>query len=364
MELEVGNHEVPVRKIELTCVDGGKLDAERRSVKVQAKIMPENASDKEILWQPMMLEGVRSDCADLKIEKTVSGEIAEVKAVSDGSFRLTCTAANRSPYREIISELEFEVSGIGQSTRSPYTLIETCKCSSSSKPVMLSFEGGAFTKKERAWFSFDKLDFGSDGSDTFSVPIFSFDTVLDFELWEGNPDDGNGRKLMDCHYEAPSIYNTYQARTYTLPRRLFGVHELSLLFTTGLSVQGIVFEKSPKAYSKLCAADCASVVGDSFTRNGDSIDGIGNNVVLEFDAMDFGDKAPTSITVSGFSHVDNTIHLKFLGENGDVNRILEYPKGAGCEERTFQIEGVCGKNKVAFVFLPGSKFDFKWFKFN
>ena len=364
MELEVENHEVPVRKIELTCGEGGSLDAVRRSVRVSAKILPENASDREILWQPMMLEGVRSDCADLKIEKTASGEIAEVTGVSDGSFRLTCTAANRSPYREIISELEFSVSGIGRATRSPYTLIEACKCSSSSKPVMLSFKGGAFTQKERSWFSFDKLDFGSDGADTFSVPIFSFDNALDFELWDGNPDDGKGVKLMDCHYEAPSIYNTYQARTYTLLRRLFGVHELSLVFTTGLSVQGIVFEKSPKAYAKLMAADCASVVGDSFTRSGDSIDGIGNNVVLEFDAMDFGDKAPSKITVCGFSHVDNTIHVKFLGENGnDVNRILEYPKGAGCEERTFQIEGVCGKCRVAFVFLPGSKFDFKWFRF-
>ena len=136
----------------------------------------------------------------------------------------------------------------------------------------------------------------------------------------------------------------------------------SLSFRTSLSFQGIVFEKSAKAFSKLNALDCSSLFGDSFVRTDDAVEKIGNNVVLEFDAMDFGAHGAKKITVCGFAHVDNTIHVKFSGET-DAIRILEFKKTDGYVEKTFDIDGVPGMNKVAFVFLPGSNFDFRWFRF-
>ena len=33
------------------------------------------------------------------------------------------------------------------------------------------------------------------------------------------------------------------------------------------------------------------------------------------------------------------------------------------EEKTFEITPVTGSQKISFVFLPGSNFDFKWFRF-
>ena len=360
----VENDEVPVRKIDLICRGDKTLNPDSRTVTVDAVIHPKDATLRELSWLPMMLEGVRSDCAKIEVEKTLEGERAVISGLSDGDFRLTCTASNAGPYSEIISELEFSVSGLGRAVRNPYELIETCKCSKSLGKIELSFNGGAFTGNDRNWFSFDRVDFGKDGSDSFSIPIFSFDTELDFEIWEGNPDDGSGKKLMDCHYSSPSIYNTYQSNSYVLPRRLFGLKTISLAFKSALSVQGIIFEKSAKAYSKLCALDCNSVFGDSFVRGDDAVTGIGNNVVLEFDSMDFGDDKASSITVYGCSHVDNTIHVKFSGPDGDVNRILEFGKTDSYEEKVFPIEGVSGMNRVSFVFLPGSNFDFKWFRFN
>lgn len=361
IELEVENNEVPVRKIELSCAGSRTLTPDNSSVSVRATVFPPEAKFQNLSWMPMMLEGVKSDSAEITVDKVGNVEIGKVKALSDGNFRLTCTASNGSRYSEIISEMEFEVSGLGRTVRNPYHLIEACKCSSSSNPVKLSFTGGACTENGLTWFGFDRIDFGNDGSDTFSVPIFSFDNELDFELWDGK--NGSGTKLMNCHYSAPSIYNTYQANTYKLPRRLFGVHELTFVFKTALSFQGVEFERSEKAYAKLSALDCSSITGDSFTKDLEAVTGIGNNVVLEFNAMDFGENAADEITICGCSHVDNTIHLKFFGDAGEIIRIVEFPKTDGYVEKTFSLKGLPGKNTVSFVFLPGSNFDFKWFQF-
>jgi beta-galactosidase len=138
---------------------------------------------------------------------------------------------------------------------------------------------------------------------------------------------------------------------------------LTFVFKTALSFQGVEFERSEKAYAKLSALDCSSITGDSFTKDLEAVTGIGNNVVLEFNAMDFGEKAADEITICGCSHVDNTIHLKFFGDAGEIIRIVEFPKTDGYVEKTFSLRGLPGKNTVSFVFLPGSNFDFKWFQF-
>lgn len=351
--------DVPVRKIELVCKGKQQLDQSNKSVIVEAIVLPQNATDVQLDWKPMMLEGVTSDSATLKV--SADGRSAEVFGLSDGSFRLTCTANNQSVYPQIISELEFDVKEFGTASRSPFSLIEACKCTSSSKPVELSFDGGAFTHNEKTSFSFERVDFGTDGADTFEVPIFSFDTEFKFEIYDGDAESGT--RLMECDYKHPSIYNTYNSNTWVLPRRLFGMHTITLVFYTGLSVQGFYFKKEAKAYSKLNALDATLVFGDAFKKNENSIDEIGNNVVLEFDAMDFGDKAASKITICGKPHVHNTIHVKFSNENGDQNDIVEFDASDIPVEKTFDIRGVSGKNKVSFVFLPGSNFDFHWFKF-
>ncbi|PWL51233.1 MAG: hypothetical protein DBY33_07180 [Lachnospiraceae bacterium] len=43
---------------------------------------------------------------------------------------------------------------------------------------------------------------------------------------------------------------------------------------------------------------------------------------------------------------------------------IVYPKNADSyEERTFALQDVTGKKKVSFAFLPGSNFDFSYFRF-
>ena len=51
---------------------------------------------------------------------------------------------------------------------------------------------------------------------------------------------------------------------------------------------------------------------------------------------------------------------------GSERRVAQivYPKNADSyEERTFALQDVTGKKKVSFAFLPGSNFDFSYFRF-
>ena len=350
---------VPVRKIELVCTDSENMDKEHCSVTVTARIRPANATFTQLEWKAVRLEGIRSDCAEV----AVHGNEAVVTAVADGGFRLRCTCSNGRPGPEIISELEFSVSGMGTVTLNPYRLVEACRYDSCLIKPALSFQGGVYTLDGRNWFLFNNVDFGTDGADTVTVPVFSFDTELPLELWDGRP-DGGGRKLLSCTYTAPGIYNAYSDNTFVLPERLFGVHSIAVATKTRLSLQGFRFEKSAKAFAKLLAGSSGSITGDAFTRTPEGVTGIGNNVSLVFDYMDFGTAGTDCLTICGRTHNENdTITVRFADEAGTETRAVEFPFSGGYEEKTFPFDAVCGMRTVTFVFLPGSSFDFKWFRF-
>lgn len=349
---------VPVRKIELVCTGSRDMDKEHGSVTVTARIRPANATFTQLEWKAVRREGIRSDCAEV----AVHGNEAVVTAAADGEFRLRCTCSNGRPGPEIISELEFTVSGMGRVNLNPYRLVEACRYDSCLVKPALSFQGGVYTLDGRNWFLFNNVDFGTDGADTVTVPIFSFDTELPLELWDGCPD--GGRKLLSCTYTAPSIYNAYSDNTFVLPERLFGVHSIAIATKTRLSLQGFRFEKSAKAFAKLRAGSSDSITGDAFTRTTESVAGIGNNVSLVFEYMDFGAAGTDCLTICGRTHNENdTITVRFTGGDNTETRVIEFPFSGAYEEKTFPFDAVRGMRTVTFVFLPGSSFDFKWFRF-
>ena len=381
---------VPTRKIELIANGSTKLETTNRQIQVTAKVLPENASIKEINWNPVFKECISSD------NITVSGtaDTRTITAAGDGECILRCTAQNGTKYDEVISDLPFTVSGIGSCRLNPYTLIEACRFTGwdqtggKSKPEM-SLESGISNRKcGPTWISFDKVDFGVDGADTIHLPIFSFATELEIKIWDG---EGTGEAQGDARdgspstclgtftYRHESIYNTYSENVFTLSRRLFGVHTITISFETDLYLHGFYFEKSAKAYAKLRALDANLIAGDTFTRTKEAVEGIGNNVNLDFTDMDFnaapealegaGDdgnaKATTSITICGKSNTENnTINIKFFAEDGiSTTQVIEFAHTNGYEEKNFPLQPVTGRQKISFVFLPGSNFDFKWFRF-
>ena len=95
------------------------------------------------------------------------------------------------------------------------------------------------------------------------------------------------------------------------------------------------------------------------------MEGIGNNVSMEYENMDFGEEGVKAVTVCGRTPLSsNTIHIRFFKEDGSsVNQIVEFPHSEEYTEVTFPLEKVTGMTKVGFIFLPGCQFDFKWFRF-
>ncbi|MGO4547076.1 hypothetical protein AB4Z29_20035 [Paenibacillus sp. 2TAB23] len=97
---------------------------------------------------------------------------------------------------------------------------------------------------------------------------------------------------------------------------------------------------------------------------GQCFESIGNNVTLEFSQMEFSVEGASKLVVWGRSPIDkNTIHIQFGDENGEKRQIVEFTKTEGYEEQAFELEKVDGMKKVTFIFLPGSIFDFKGFRF-
>lgn len=377
--------EVPVRKIELTCSGARALSPENSEDTVYARILPENATYHALKFEAVRLEGIASRAVTLtplnvdsasvepanseKAGSAVSADAAvRVTARQDGEFRLRCSCDNGTGIPVIITELEFSVSGMGSTCLNPYEFISACEKSASLNECKLSFQGGVYVPEGRNWISFENVDFGTEGSDTFTIPIFSFDTTMTLGIWDGNPDNG-GRLLMQAEYNSPSWYNHYQSNTWTLPRRLTGIHDLYILTDTNrFSIQGFQFERSQKAFSALSAPDADSITGDTFTRESDRISGIGNNVSLEFRDMDFGTDSVHGIRIKGRAvNGTNTVHILFMkddAEPAEMRTAVEIPATEEVTEHSFGLDvPVHGKCRVVFVFLPGSCFDFEGFQF-
>lgn len=366
---------VPVRKIEI-CYDGDtKLTPQNREVHVACKVLPENATEKAVNLKAVLKECVPSDFIE------ISQNNETIKAVSDGECLLRCTAKNGTALDQIISDLNFSVSGIGTAHLDPFKLIEACRHTDwdgAKEKCDITLESGASNRGVGpTWLSFDKVDFGADGADTIHLPVFSFETELPLEVWDGKPGDGTtwegstpsttgGICLGKFTYRHESIYNTYMENVFKLNRRLFGIHTISIVLPHELYFHGFYFDKTPKAFAHLNAFDCDMVTGDSFTKTDCAIEGIGNNVTVDFANMNFGETAPVSLTICGKSNSENnSINVKFFDNDGNsTTQVIEFAHTDDYEEKTFELSPVTGNKKVSFIFLPGCNFDFKWFKFN
>ncbi len=354
---------VPVRKIEQLPQGEVNLSKENLNLKLMAKVLPENASSKDIDFNPMLPTSVLSDA----VEVTKNGTDAELKAVCDGEFIMRVSANNGHDYPEIISELDMKVSGVGNPKFNPYKLVEACRYTNfdRTKPEpKLAFTGGISTRGNGggSWVSFDKVDFGDQGSDEIHVPAFCWSPSWKLKVYDGEPD--SGELVYEGQFEAEYQYNTYTEKPFRLTKRLFGVHTISIWVEIELVWHGFRFTEDLKAFGKLRALDADTVVGDTFQKTADAVEGIGNNVNLDFKNMDFGDKAATRLTICGKSNKpNNSINLKWFGDKGNSTQVVEFAHTDDYEEKTFDIETVSGRGQISFVFLPGCDFDFKWFKF-
>lgn len=282
---------------------------------------------------------------------------------------MRCMARNAEGRITLISQLEMEAAGLGRRCLDPYVFISAGLYSETIGEIGNGNEKGVATARDgRSGVVFENLDFGSFGSDEITMPIFALSgEEYPIEIWNGYPGRAGSRLLDTVIYQKPSIWNTYQEERWKLPERVKGIVTLAFCLNAKVHIKGFYFARQQKGYAYLTAAEADRIYGDSFYLEGKRVLGIGNNVTLEYGEMDFGDAGTAGITIWGNTPLQaNEIHITFTpytqdGDSVTQERIIRFDGEAS--EQTFSEVHFTGKGKIAFLFLPGSNFDFEAFQF-
>lgn len=353
------SREIPVRKLELK-VSSQTLTPDCAVAEATVEILPKIStySLDDVCFKAISHSGVETNL--VKIEKKDGKAI--ITPTGDGEYRIRAYCKNGTPYEEIISEIEMKNSGFGLASFDPYTdVVCASLCSETNEPLQDVFEGGLQTLHGKdTYLTFKNVDFGKVGSDTLVMGIYSYNSgPIPFELID---DDGN--VLESLTYQHQSVWNHYMYNTFKLSRKYTGVMNITILFHEQLRYKGFKFIKSDRVGEEISALDNSGIYGDSFTLCSDSIKEIGNNVTIEFTDFDFGEDGISAVEIKGRSHnANDTIHVRFTGESGQDNQIVEF---VGTDEpvtRRFELNKVVGKQDAKLVFLPGCKFDLYSIKF-
>lgn len=375
VSLELVKEETPrVRKIELVRSAGPRLDARHREADILVRVLPEDAAGQSIRYAVTERGGIPSGLAALTEdgvlteEERAQGFVAKLHltAKGDGAFRLRAMADNGAPQVRVISELEFEACGIGANCFDPYSFVTAGLYNDSVGVIGSGNDHGIATAREElSAVGFVGVDFGGIGSDEITLPIFELDsTRTPIGIWLGRPYEAGSRLVCTVVYDKPTIWNTYQEETYTLPERLVGICSLYFELHKKIHLKGFSFKRYPKAYERLSAKQNQRVYGDGLRETDEGIMDISNNVTIEFDDMDFGADGCSRVTICGRTANEvTTIHVRFSDGGNEVRQVEEFVHTEDFSEQTFEIGNICGKQTVSFVFMPGSQFDFKWFQF-
>lgn len=354
---------IPVRKVELLTPEGNILNAERRSIIIEARICPKDATDRALNWKAVNQNGIPISYARVE---TLDACHARITAMGDGNFYVRCQSG-QSPVK-IISQLELTAQGLGQAFLSPYTFISAGLFSDTIGEVTNGNEKGIATARDGiSGAVYRDLDFGDYGSDEITVPVFALsDARHEIEIWQGVPEAEGSRLLLNAPYQKPSRWNVYQEETWKLPCRLKGLVTVAFrLRNSKVHIKGFSFTYYEKAYSKLWGAECSRVYGDSFQVESRAVTGIGNNVTIIYENMDFGERGAGQVTLWGRSPLPgNTIHIHFTRVEGAVEtRVLEVPGTAEYAPQTFPVEALTGLGTLELIFLPGSNYDLEALQF-
>ncbi len=355
--------ETPLRKIELIRKGDVVLSPDRPTCEVSARLYPENADYTTLTWSAVTDSGIATNLGEV----SVSGNTVTVKALGDGAFRLSCRCDNGKGQPEVISELEFCAEGFGRPCLDPYEFQPGCLYSYSLKPMDEVQRGGVNIKRDNNIVGFLKTDFGKYGSDKFSISVINWhsNAPFKFRLWAGKPYEDGSERLGEFTYQADFIWQTYIENSYTLDKRITGLKDIYFEFDKcdlRIDFGGFCFEPKLKAYELIPAADCDTLHGDTFVKENNSINKIGNNVFIDYEDMDFV-KGCSKITVNGRTRHDNdSIHVYFQSDSGEeIKQIIEFPFSEEAISVSCPLPDMRGKYTVRFAFLPGCDFDFNSF---
>lgn len=310
--------EVPARLL-LPEVDVNSLDPERRSAEIRAKLLPENCTYDDISWSVVRRNGVESNLAQV------------------------------------------EGSGHSAAVRDAYSFISASTLDSSNVPTNIIEDGALSNFDGRTVMTYSDIDFGKTGSQIISLSVGTcFDMPV--EVWEETPDDG--KLICRVDFGNNGHWCGFAGQDFALAERLTGVRTISVVIDSRVIFGGFSFVPIERAYDTNWVGEADSVYGDDYRIDGRRVADIGNNVIINYEGLDFGEGGSEALIISGETgNPMNQIQLRYTPAGGAQKTVLlEFQQDGGREQR-FDIPKLSGVNDVSFVFMPGSRFDFDWFRF-
>lgn len=348
--------EVPARLL-LPEVDVNSFDPERRSAKIRAKLLPENCTYDDISWSVVRRNGVESNLAQVE----GSGRSAVVTAKGDGEFFVRAMVHNGAEHPQVIADIPFTAEGLGAAVRDAYSFISASTLDSSNVPTNIIEDGALSNFDGRTVMTYSDIDFGKTGSQIISLSVGTcFDMPV--EVWEGTPDDG--KLICREDFGNNGHWCGFAGQDFALAERLTGVRTISVVIDSRVIFGGFSFVPIERAYDTNWVGEADSVYGDDYRIDGRRVADIGNNVIINYERLDFGEGGSEALIISGETgNPMNQIQLRYTPAGGAQKTVLlEFQQDGGREQR-FDIPKLSGVNDVSFVFMPGSRFDFDWFRF-
>lgn len=242
----VNQNELPIRKIELEAQESCLLTPEHPQAAVRLKLFPEilnvrhtwETQTNDLLeWKAVNDTGIALPYVE--IERTAEGLL--VSARRDGRFRLRVLARNGKRSADVMSHLEMEASGFGESAIDPYQEV-LAALSTDRNPQVAEGVGhgvnclGDAAEGKYAVFGFERVDFGVCGTEEVTVSLFANTAhPVSLRIWDGYPGKEGSRLLVDGSYHKKPEWMVFQPETYRLSERLTG--EGQLYFETGDAFQ-------------------------------------------------------------------------------------------------------------------------------
>lgn len=348
--------EVPARLL-LPEVDVNSFDPERRSAEIRAKLLPENCTYDDISWSVVRRNGVESNLAQVD----GSGRSAVVTAKGDGEFFVRAMVHNGAEHPQVIADIPFTAEGLGAAVRDAYSFISASTLDSSNVPTNIIEDGALSNFDGRTVMTYSDIDFGKTGSQIISLSVGTcFDMPV--EVWEGTPDDG--KLICRVDFGNNGHWCGFAGQDFALAERLTGVRTISVVIDSRVIFGGFSFVPIERAYDTNWVGEADSVYGDDYRIDGRRVADIGNNVIINYERLDFGEGGSEALIISGETgNPMNQIQLRYTPAGGAQKTVLlEFQQDGGREQR-FDIPKLSGVNDVSFVFMPGSRFDFDWFRF-
>lgn len=352
--------EIPLRKIELAA-DRLHLDECCPTARIAVSLRPENADDTEIEWKCVLSSGAETDLASL----AVYDGGADVTAKGDGCFKVRVISRNGTDHPQIISELDFTASGLGEAVKDPFRFILASRYDISRTPLKVIEKGAvAGVNKARTVVGFRNLDFGQ--VKTRSLRLYlgttSYFDEVPVEVWVGDPDEPGSRQMGLLRFPRNNLHYDFLPYDFTLSEPLAGRMDICFVFERRCVFGGFEF-LNRRVFETLYADERDEIYGDQFTLRGRAVENIGNNVILSFRHLDFGETGTSKIRICGHTPAGNTLSMRVKRGDDEETMLLEFDRTDAYTEQDFSLPTIRGRADLHFVFLPGSNFNFEWFQF-